>query len=43
MTLMCDSNRNAVLCSIMQNILIYQQCPWWRHDPSPYTSWLLMA
>jgi len=40
MKLMCDFNRNVALH--MQNILIYQ-CPWWRHDRSPYTSWILMA
>jgi len=27
---------------VMQNILIYRW-PRWRHDPSPYRSWILMA
>jgi len=40
MKLMCDFNRNAVLRYVMQNILIYQ-CPWWCHNRSPYTSWIL--
>jgi len=42
MKLMCDFKRNAALRYVMQNILIYQ-CPRWRHDPSPYRSWILMA
>jgi len=37
---MCDFKRNAALCYIMQNILIYR-CPRWRHDLSPYRSWIL--
>jgi len=40
MKLMCDFKRNAALRYVTRNILIYQ-CPRWRHDPSPYRSWIL--
>jgi len=42
MKLMCDFKRNAALRYVVRNILIYQ-CSWWRRDPSPYRSWILMA
>jgi len=36
MKLMFDVNIRYVV----QNILVYQY-PRWRHDPSPYRSWIL--
>jgi len=42
MKLMHEFKRNAALRYVMRNILIYQ-CLRWRHDPSPYRSWILMA
>jgi len=40
MKLMRKFKRNAALCYVMRNILIYW-CPRWRHDPSPCRSWIL--
>jgi len=35
MKLMREFKRNAALRYVMRNIVI------WRHDPSPYRSWIL--
>jgi len=40
MKLMHEFKRNAALRYLMRNIVIYQY-PQWRHDPSPYRSWIL--
>jgi len=40
MKLMREFKRNPALRYVMRNILIYQ-CLQWRHDPSPYRSWIL--
>jgi len=40
MKLMRDFKRNAALCYVMRNNLIYQ-CPRWCRDPSQYRSWIL--
>jgi len=40
MKLMREFKRNAALRYVMRNILICQ-CPQWRHDYSPYRSWIL--
>jgi len=40
MKLMHEFKRNAALRYVTQNTLIYQ-CLRWRHDPSPYRSWIL--